>query len=140
MFVFSPQSCSRPTDEPCGHLCAASVAHSTVAPLRAAFLSNSPRLYVIRCFSEDISYRRVSLVSFVCSFALFKQINDDNNNTAALFFSSYEAAKHKLGSESPLSQMAAASIGETVSVSLRCLWVLFGMSPDYNCLKKAMCT
>ncbi|CAN0294018.1 unnamed protein product [Ectocarpus sp. 12 AP-2014] len=33
---------------------------------------------------------------------------------AALFFSSYEAAKHALDPDSPLAQMAAASVAETV--------------------------
>ncbi|CAM9195742.1 unnamed protein product [Laminaria digitata] len=36
---------------------------------------------------------------------------------AALFFSSYEATKHALDPSSSLSQMTAASVGETVSCS-----------------------
>lgn len=39
---------------------------------------------------------------------------------AALFFSSYEAAKHALDPKSPFSHMAAASVAETVSRGCCC--------------------
>lgn len=53
-----------------------------------------------------------------CSVFLSPTFNLPSIYPAALFFSSYEAAKHALDPKSPLSHMAAASVAETVRVGL----------------------